>query len=96
MITDGKKWHSLTVKNMATSLRWIKPKHDNDHYCINCLYLFRTEIKLKPHENLSKNLDYCYIEVLENNNNILKHSHGKNMWKFHLLFMLTLSLSLKQ
>ena len=44
MITDGKKWHYLTVKNMAASLRWIKSKHDNDHYCINCLYLFRTEI----------------------------------------------------
>ena len=44
-------------------LREIISKDNADYYCINCLYSFRTEFKLKSHENVYKNHNYCYIEM---------------------------------
>ena len=44
-------------------LREIISKDNADYYCINCLCSFRTESKLKSHENVCKNHDYCYIEM---------------------------------
>ena len=40
----------------------VTSKHDGDFYCLNCLHSFRTENKLKEHENVCKNHDYCYID----------------------------------
>ena len=36
MITDGKKWHYLTVKNLSALLRGITSNHGGDFYCLNC------------------------------------------------------------
>ena len=50
---------------MSFSLWELTLKHNVDYYCINCLHPFRTENKLKTHENVCKNLDYCYIKMTE-------------------------------
>ena len=50
-------WH----KKLSALFCEITSKHDGDFYCLNCLYSFRTENKLKEHENVCKNHDYCYI-----------------------------------
>ena len=54
----------------------ITSKHHGDAYCLNCLHLFRTENKLREHENVSKNHDYCYTEIPKEES-ILKHNHGE-------------------
>ena len=35
MITDGEKWHYLTVKNLPGLLRGITSTHKEDFYCLN-------------------------------------------------------------
>ena len=61
MITDGKKWHYLAVKNLSALFREITSNHVGECYCLNCLHSFRTENKLKRHKNVCKSHEYCYI-----------------------------------
>ena len=81
MITDGKKWHYLAVKKLSALLRGITSKHDGDFYCLNCLHSYRTKDKLKEHENVCKDHDYCYIEMPNENNIILKYNPGEKSMK---------------
>ena len=45
MITDGKKWHYLTVKNLSALLKGISLNHVGEFYCLNCFHSYRTEKK---------------------------------------------------
>ena len=47
MVTDGKKWHYLTVKSLLALLRGITSKYDGDFYCLNCFHSYSSEKKLK-------------------------------------------------
>ena len=78
MITDNEKWHYLAVKKLSAPFCRITSKHDGDFYFLNCLHSFRTGNKLKEHENVSKNHDYCYIEMPKEEN-ILNISMEKNL-----------------
>ena len=33
--------------------------------------------KLKKHKNVCENHDYCYVEIPEEDNKILKYNHGE-------------------
>ena len=50
-------------KELPALLRRITSKHDGDFYCLNCLYSYWTKNKLKMHENVCENHDYCYVEM---------------------------------
>ena len=63
MITDGKKWLYLAVKSLSALLRAITSKHDGDFYGLNCFHSYSTTNKLKKHEKVSNDHDYCYIEM---------------------------------
>ena len=63
MITDGKKWHYLTVKGLSALFRGIKSKHEGDFYCLYCFQSYTTANKLKKHKKLWENYDYCYVEI---------------------------------
>ena len=76
MITDNKKWHYLFVKRLSALLKEVTSKHYGDFYCLNCFYSFATENVLKKHENVYKNHDYCYVEMPDKYNNILKYNLG--------------------
>ena len=67
MISDNKKWHYLAVKGLSALLRRIISNDYGDFYCLNCLHLFRTENKLKEHENICENHDQCYNKTLKHN-----------------------------
>ena len=41
-----------------------------EFYCLNCFRSYSTENKLE-------NYDYCYVEMPEEDNKILKYNHGK-------------------
>ena len=80
MITDGtSNWHYLAIKNI--SLRGITSNHNGDFYCLNCLHSCRTKSKLKRHENICKNHDFCNLKMPDVDNNILQSKPGKKSLK---------------
>ena len=70
MITDGKKWHYLSVKELSAFLRGITSKHDRDFYCLNYSYSFRKEDALEKHENICKDHDFCFVKMPDKDNHI--------------------------
>ena len=54
MITDGEKWHYLTVKSLSGLLRRITSTHKEDFYCLNCFRSHRTRNKLEAHKKYMK------------------------------------------
>ena len=85
MITDNEKCHCLVVKKLSALFKRITSRHHGDVYCLNCLHSFRTENKLKEHEHICKNRDYCYIEMPKEES-ILKYNHGEISMK--ILFII--------
>ena len=78
MITDGKKWHYLAVKSLSVLLRGITSNHDGDFYCLNCFHSYRTE---KQHERVCNDHNFCYVEMPNEYNKILKYNHGEKSLK---------------
>ena len=81
MINDGKKWHYLAAKSFSALFRGITPNHKEDLYCLNWFHSYTTKNKLKNHENVCKNYDYCYVEMRNEDNKILKYNHGEKSMK---------------
>ena len=81
MITDGKKWHYLVVKSLSALLKGITTNHNEDFYCLNIIHSNSTRDGLKKHENMCKDHDYCYVEMPDKDNNILKCNHGEKSMK---------------
>ena len=46
MISNGKNWHYVAVKNLSRLLRSISSNHNSDYYYLNCFQPYRTENKL--------------------------------------------------
>ena len=78
MITDDKKWHYLVVKSLFALFREITPNNHGDFYCLNCLHSYRTKEKLKEHEKVCNNHDYCYLKMSNKYKKILKYNPGEN------------------
>ena len=72
MITDGKKWHYLALKILSTLSRGITGNNHGGFYCLNCFQSYTTENKIKKHNKTCENHDYCYAEMPEEYNKILK------------------------
>ena len=81
MITDGEKWHYLAVKSLSALFRGITGDNNGDFYCLNCFQSYTTENKLKRHKKVCENHDYCYEEMPEEDNKILKYNHGEKSMK---------------
>ena len=47
MISNGEKWHYLTVKNLSGLLRGITSNHAGDLHCLNCFCAYSTKINSK-------------------------------------------------
>ena len=54
MISNGEKWHCLTVKNLSGLLRGITSNHAGDFYCLNCFCAYSTKNKLEKQKNMRK------------------------------------------
>ena len=61
MISDGEKWHYLTVRSLSALLKGITSKHKGDSYCLNCFHSYRTKEALEKHMKVCEDKDYCYI-----------------------------------
>ena len=77
MITDGNKWHYLTVKSFSGLLKGITSNHKGDLYCLTCFHSYSTKEKLKKHEKICNDHDYCHVKMPEEGNTILKYNHGE-------------------
>ena len=66
---------------MSALFRGITSKHDGDFYCLNCFQSYTTKNKLKKHKKVCENHDYCYVEMPEEYNKILKYNEGEKSIK---------------
>ena len=85
MITDGKKRYYLVVKSFSLLFKGITSNHVGNFYCLNCFHLFSIENKFKPHKNVCKNYDYCYVEMPKEDSEILQYNHGEKSMKVPLI-----------
>ena len=82
MITDkNNRWHYLAVKRLPALFRGITSSNNEDFYCLNCFHSYRTLNKLKKHERVCNNHDYCHVDMPEEGKNILKYSPGDKSLK---------------
>ena len=81
MITDSKKWHYLAVKSLPALFKGITSKNKGDFYCLNCFRAYTTRIRLERHKNVCENHNFCWIEMLNEDNKILKWNHGEKSMK---------------
>ena len=79
MITDGKKWHYLAIKSVPVLLREITSNQNRDSY--------RTKKKLKKHEKVRNNHDYCYVEMPNEDNKILSYYYRENSLKVSAYYL---------
>ena len=86
MITDGKKWRYLAVKSLYALFRGVTGNNNGDFYCLDCFQSYTTENKLKKHKKVCENHDYCYVEMPEEGNKILKYNQGEKSGKVPLIF----------
>ena len=64
MITDdGNRWHYLAVKSLPALQRGITSNHHEDFYCLNCFHSYTTHSKLKKHERVCNNHEYCHVDM---------------------------------
>ena len=82
MITnDNENWHYIAVKSISALLRGKTSNNDGDFYGLNCLRSYRTKEKLKKHEKVYKDHDYCYVKVPDKDKKILKYNPGEKPLK---------------
>ena len=93
---DGERWHYLAVISLSALLRGIPSSNNGDFYCLNCFHSYRTLNKLKKHERVCNNHDYCHIDMLEEGENILKYSPGDKSLKAPFIIYADLECLLKK
>ena len=77
MIIDGKKWHYPKVKSLSALLKGITSNHKGDFYCLNCFHSYSTKEKLKKHEKVCNDHEFCFVEMPNEYNKILKYNYGE-------------------
>ena len=82
------RWHYLAVKKLSALLHRITSKNKDYYCCLNCLHSFRAKNKLKSHENLCKNKDFCVILMPSEKDSILEFNQGMKSDKMPLILNL--------
>ena len=65
-------------KTFVIITKGITSNHNGEFYCLNCFQSYRTENKLKKHEKVCNGHDYCYVEMPDESNKILKTTTEKS------------------
>ena len=77
-------------------LRGILSSNSGDFYCLNCFHSYRTLSKLKKHERVFNNHDYCHVDMLEDGKNILEYRSGDKSLKVPCIIYADLECLLKK
>ena len=96
MVTDGEKWHYLAVKSLSALFKGITRNNNGDFYCLNSFQSYTTENRLKKHKKVCENHDYCYVEMPEEDNKILKYNPGERPMKVPFIIYADLECLLKK
>ena len=95
MITDNhNKWHYLPVKSLPALFRGTTSNNNGDFYCLNCFDSYRTLHKLKKHERVFNNHDYCRIDMPKKHEKI-KYLPGEKSLKAPFIICADLECLLK-
>ena len=86
------RWHYLAVKSL---FRGITSNHCGDFYCLKCFHSYRTLNKLKRHERVCNNHDYCCIDMPKENEKI-KYLPGEKSLKAAFIAYVDLECILKK
>ena len=80
MITDGTdNWHYLAVKSISGLLKGITSNHNGDFYCLSCFHSYTTEKKLRKHERICNDHEFCHVKMSNEDNKILKYIHAAHL-----------------
>ena len=97
MITDNNNnWHYLEVKSISGLLRGVTSNHNGDFCCLNCFHSYTTEKKLKKHERICKDHDFCHVKMPNEDNKILKCNLGEKSLKVPFIIYADLECLLKK
>ena len=61
MISNGKRWHYLALIKLSSLLRGITSKRNDNFYCLNCSYLFRTKNKFQCQKEFVKKKNFLML-----------------------------------
>ena len=92
---DGKRLNYLAVRNLSALLRGISSSTNHDFYCINCFHLYRALNKLKQHESVCNNHDYCHVDMPKEHEKI-KYLPGEKSLKIPFIIYADLEYLLKK
>ena len=96
MITDDdNRWHYLAVKCLPALFRGTTSNHHGDSYCLNCFHSYHTLNKLKKHERVCNNHDYCRIDMPKEHEKI-KYLPGEKSLKAPFIIYADLECLLKK
>ena len=96
MITDkNNRWHYLAVKSLPALFRGTTSNHHGDFYCLNCFHSYTTLNKLKKHERVCNNHDYCRIDMPKEHEKI-KYLPGEKSLKAPFIICADLECLLKK
>ena len=82
MITDGEKWHHTAAKRLSGLLREVTGNNNGDFYCLNCFHAYTTENILEKHKKICENHEYCHVEMLNEDNKIIKYNQGEKSIRY--------------
>ena len=77
-------------------LRGITSSNNEDFYCLNYFHSHRTHNKLKKHERVCNNHDYCRVDMPKEDKKILKYNHGEKPLKAPFIIYADLECLLKK
>ena len=92
---DRKRWHYLAEKSLCALLRGISSSNNGDFYCLNYFHSYRTLNKLKKHERVCNNHDYCHVDMPKEHEKI-KYLPGEKSLKIPFIIYANLECLLKK
>ena len=90
MITDGKKWHYLSVINLSALFKEKLSNCKGVLYCLNWFNSYTRENKPKENEEICNHHDSYHIEMPKQAEKMLEYIHGEKSLK--ALFTINLDL----
>ena len=92
----GERWHYLAARSLSALLRGISSSNNRDFYCLHCFHSYRTLNKLKRHERVYNNHDYCHVDMPEEGKTTLKYYHRDKLLRVPFIIYADLQCLLKK
>ena len=83
------------MRSLSALLRGISSSNNVDFYCLNCFHSYCALNKLKKHERVCNNYDYCLIDMPEEHEKI-KYIPGEKSLKVPFIIFADLECLLKK